>query len=600
MDGAAAYLSFNPAYVQVVSMSSGTTLPVIIQSSYDNTAGSINYAAGNFSSPHPSGNFTLVTINFIAVAQSPSVTLTFNNMLPRKSDVTFGGYSVINHTANGIVTITNYAALNGRVTLQGRPIAPDMRWVTPLNISLTIPGQSLPSYTFAVTTDNSGYFSIGSLPPGTYDVRIKNSHTLQNKLTVTLAVGNNAIDFGTLLEGDANNDNFVSLVDFSILTSSFGNCQGVTGYDDRADFNEDQCVSVLDFSLMATNFSQMGTTAMKRTQSLSPAYAGNIQLAIEPATVSAIPGQIFSMNVQVKAGKQQVDAAQASLDFNPALVRVRRLISGTALPLNLQSEFDNTAGTVDFSAGTFSNFPSGTFMLVTVEFESLMPTTGTNLAFHFGLPRETNVTFGGKSGLGLTNGGRIVTPITTAFTSNANNDGRLLELSETSNIGGTLDSAATTFNLGDDATRKQYRSILSFNTASLPDNAVITSVVLKVRKQGIVGGGNPVTVFQGFMVDIKNGSFSTFPALQALDFQAAASVSYGPFLSTPVNNWYNITLTGGKTYINKLAINSGLTQIRLRFKLDDNNNAIANYLSLYSGNAPTASRPQLVITYILP
>ncbi|MGC1377061.1 MAG: hypothetical protein WA821_12590 [Anaerolineales bacterium] len=44
---------------------------------------------------------------------------------------------------------------------------------------------------------------------------------------------------------------------------------------------------------------------------------------------------------------------------------------------------------------------------------------------------------------------------------------------------------------------------------------------------------------------------------------------------------------------------SGLTQIRLRFKMDDNNNAVASYLSLYSGNAPATSRPQLVITYII-
>ncbi|MBI5932062.1 MAG: hypothetical protein HY867_00025 [Chloroflexi bacterium] len=52
--------------------------------------------------------------------------------------------------------------------------------------------------------------------------------------------------------------------------------------------------------------------------------------------------------------------------------------------------------------------------------------------------------------------------------------------------------------------------------------------------------------------------------------------------------------------INKLATGSGLTQIRLRFKLDDNNNAVANYLSLYSGNAGAASRPQLVIGYTVP
>jgi len=57
----------------------------------------------------------------------------------------------------------------------------------------------------------------------------------------------------------------------------------------------------------------------------------------------------------------------------------------------------------------------------------------------------------------------------------------------------------------------------------------------------------------------------------------------------------------------QLSTNSGLTQIRLRsrpssfgVKLDDNNNAVANYLSLYSGNAPAGSQPQLVVTYIVP
>ncbi len=194
-----------------------------------------------------------------------------------------------------------------------------------------------------------------------------------------------------------------------------------------------------------------------------------------------------------------------------------------------------------------------------------------------------------------------VTPILTrTFTSIAIQDGWILESSETSKKGGTLNSNATTFNLGDDATKKQYLGILSFNTgAALPDNAVITSVILKVKKRGITGGGNPLTTFQGFMVDIKKGPFGT-AALQTDDFQTTAGKSYGPFKPTPVNNWYSINLTGAQAYINKLSTASGLTQIRLRFKLDDNNNAIANLLSLYSGNAPALNRPQLVITYYVP
>ncbi len=187
------------------------------------------------------------------------------------------------------------------------------------------------------------------------------------------------------------------------------------------------------------------------------------------------------------------------------------------------------------------------------------------------------------------------------FTSNAAQDGGMLELFETSNVGGSINSAATAFNLGDDTAKRQYRGILSFSTgSSLPDNAVITSVMLKVRQQAITGGGNPVSTFGGFMADVKNGFFGTTTALQASDFQAAANASYGPFVLASVGGWYNINLTGAKAYINKLATNSGLTQIRLRLKLDDNNNAIANYLSLYSGNAAAASRPQLVISYTVP
>jgi len=167
-------------------------------------------------------------------------------------------------------------------------------------------------------------------------------------------------------------------------------------------------------------------------------------------------------------------------------------------------------------------------------------------------------------------------------------------------VGGAINSTAVTFNLGDDKTRKQYRGILSFNTGSLPDAAVITNVTLKVMKHNIVGGGNPLTMFRGFMVDIKNGFFGTMPMLQITDFQAAASKTYGPFTSDLVNGWYMLDLTSAKAYVNKLATNSGLTQIRLRFKLDDNNDVMANYLSLYSGNAPAASRPQLIVQYYVP
>jgi hypothetical protein len=189
---------------------------------------------------------------------------------------------------------------------------------------------------------------------------------------------------------------------------------------------------------------------------------------------------------------------------------------------------------------------------------------------------------------------------TITFISTGSRDGWMLESSETSGVGGSISAAASTLRIGDDAAKKQYRSILSFSTgASLPDNAIITKLTLKIRRQGVIGGGNPVTAFQGIYADIKKGYFGT-TALQTADFQTTASKTYGPFKPALSDNWYGIDLTGGKSYINKLSTSAGLTQIRMRFKLDDNNNTVANYLSLYSGNASSSYRPQLIVEYYVP
>jgi CSLREA domain-containing protein len=194
----------------------------------------------------------------------------------------------------------------------------------------------------------------------------------------------------------------------------------------------------------------------------------------------------------------------------------------------------------------------------------------------------------------------ITKKYTSTLKSIATQDGWLLESSETSNKGGTLDKTANLFYLGDNAQNKQYRSVLSFSTKGLPDDARVTKVTLKIRKQGIVGSGNPVNLFQGFLVDVKQGFFGTAAGLQASNFQAKADQSIGPFKPTLISGWYALNLTSAKAYINKKATGGGVTQIRLRFKLDDNNNSIANNLKLYSGDAPAASHPQLILEYYVP
>jgi len=45
---------------------------------------------------------------------------------------------------------------------------------------------------------------------------------------------------------------------------------------------------------------------------------------------------------------------------------------------------------------------------------------------------------------------------------------------------------------------------------------------------------------------------------------------------------------------------TGITQFRLRFGKDDNNDYGVDFLNIYSGNADISNRPQLVIKYYMP
>jgi len=182
------------------------------------------------------------------------------------------------------------------------------------------------------------------------------------------------------------------------------------------------------------------------------------------------------------------------------------------------------------------------------------------------------------------------------FISTAVNDGAVLETSETSGLGGNLDVAARTFNLGDDKSNKQYVAILSFDTSSLPDTAVITSVTLKINKQG-VSGTDPFTTHGNLVADIQSPYFGATAGLTADDFQAPAdTLVVGTFDITPVSNWYSAV-------VNELS-NINLidtTQFRLRFSLDDDNDRRADYAKFYSGEAQSsADRPQLIVTYYIP
>jgi|GEM_PF-3019792 len=186
-----------------------------------------------------------------------------------------------------------------------------------------------------------------------------------------------------------------------------------------------------------------------------------------------------------------------------------------------------------------------------------------------------------------------------AYLSSGAQDGWVLESGENSNKGGSMNATAAVFNLGDDASDRQYRAILHFDTSSLPDAAVITKVTLRIKKQKHFGT-NPFTTHGALRADIRKPFLGPGAALQAADFQAAPGASaVASFGTAPrAGDWYSAVLTStGRTFVNR----TGTTQFRLRFNLDDNDDNGADYAAFHSGNASVAAnRPQLVIEYYVP
>ncbi|MDP4264906.1 MAG: DUF4082 domain-containing protein [Bacteroidota bacterium] len=160
-----------------------------------------------------------------------------------------------NYTATYAPTTT----ITGQVALQGRPAAPGPQWQVPVQVEIYVTGNPTPITVFTATTNANGQFTVSGVPVGTYNIGVKNIHTLRRVMVgQALVAGGNNIDFGTLLEGDVNNDNFVTLSDLSLLINSFNKTTGDPGYDARADLNNDNFVTLSDLSILINNFNQAG------------------------------------------------------------------------------------------------------------------------------------------------------------------------------------------------------------------------------------------------------------------------------------------------------------------------------------------------------
>ncbi len=152
----------------------------------------------------------------------------------------------------------------GHVNWQGRPAQPSALQQLPITLTLKSAATELnyPSQ----ATDATGYFtnSLAGVTSGLYLYRAKGPKYLANSGTVDLTGGAvTNLEIGPMIVGDANDDNRINSLDFTILRNTFGKASGDPGYDGRAEFNGDNVVSTLDFNLLRGNFGLAGAPPIR-------------------------------------------------------------------------------------------------------------------------------------------------------------------------------------------------------------------------------------------------------------------------------------------------------------------------------------------------
>ncbi len=191
-------------------------------------------------------------------------------------------------------------------------------------------------------------------------------------------------------------------------------------------------------------------------------------------------------------------------------------------------------------------------------------------------------------------------PAETVFPSIAADDGYVRESSEDSGAGGFANSTGSgsrPIRVGDASGDRQYRSILSFDTSSIPDGAVLLAAGLRLRRGGLLGT-DPFTTLGACTVDVMTGPFGGSAILAAGDFEAPATVPGSGELSAAAADleWSEASLDAAG--LAAIALD-GLTQLRVAFEIDDDDNGAYDYVGYFSGESDDAdSRPQLVVTWV--
>ena len=257
-DAASLRVRFDPAIIRLDSITAGdiggTTIPLAASAEIE--PGLWGMLANVPGFPGVDGSGYLLEVHFRALAVGTSTIgleqYSMSDYLAQEISATWVGDSV---------DVVTGATVDVSVVLQGGS-RPDAGWAVPITIKFFTPGADVlndsPVAQFDLTPTKPGSTAISSATPvasGTYDITAVSEHTLVNvRRDVAVSTPSTAVDMGTLLEGNVNNDSLVNISDFSGLAGSFMKSDGQAGYNAMADFDRNAIVNIADFGLLATNF----------------------------------------------------------------------------------------------------------------------------------------------------------------------------------------------------------------------------------------------------------------------------------------------------------------------------------------------------------
>ncbi|MCS7310832.1 MAG: hypothetical protein NZ741_11485 [Armatimonadetes bacterium] len=168
-----------------------------------------------------------------------------------------GGYAYVADGWGGLLILrfTGSArySVSGQVELQD--FGGDLTQV-PVTVEIRQDGNVVRTET--LTLDAGGGYTLSNLTPGTYDLAFKASHWLRRVRTVEVVSSDVLGVSVSLVNGDVDGDNEVSLLDFGALVAAFGSVPGDVAWNPNADLDGDEDVSLLDFGILLRNFGEVG------------------------------------------------------------------------------------------------------------------------------------------------------------------------------------------------------------------------------------------------------------------------------------------------------------------------------------------------------